>query len=383
MEQSEQVSSDDVGRAQKAARGKGRGSKFLVLDRDFWEVLQCAETCNRLNFIMTAIVLLAGTGADHRLTKWSAKSVEQYTGIGKPRAKRAIEELERANILRHTDHSTRIAPQYEFQMLPKMADGEEDPIFLPVELVTGLAGETSMLRRLREIGDAMALVMLIDLYSLIELDATYGVGMDHCWVRTSDGEASGRKIAEVGVHALWAMTMGSTRQVRGEWTAKHRIGENDWSRFWETFDSLEKAGAFIFEPWVVDGETTSAEPLYPVDPAVIYGHDTGDRVAKITSEAFLACESLLPDREEVLNRYSYDCVAPFPLHHQTPACRGILKLRIEPDTPGRRRSFAKRMEAIERHQSAYSKLRRNAARGEYGRPLNFSHVRDKKEPVGD
>ena len=47
--------------------------------------------------------------------------------------------------------------------------------FLPVALVTGLAAEASILRRVRETGDPMLLRMVIDLYGQVQLDATYGV----------------------------------------------------------------------------------------------------------------------------------------------------------------------------------------------------------------
>src|SRR3546814_19565879 len=53
-----------------------------------WQV----ETGNRLNLVTAFIVLLAGTGSDHQITKWSAKACEQHTGMGKPRAKVRSEE---------------------------------------------------------------------------------------------------------------------------------------------------------------------------------------------------------------------------------------------------------------------------------------------------
>src|SRR3546814_9048293 len=66
-------------------RGKGRGGNFLAIDRSAWERLWQVETGNRLNLVTAFIVLLAGTGSDHQLTKWSAKACEQHTGMGKPR----------------------------------------------------------------------------------------------------------------------------------------------------------------------------------------------------------------------------------------------------------------------------------------------------------
>lgn len=66
-------------------RGKGRGGNFLAIDRAAWERLWEVETNNRLNLVTAYIVLLAGTGSDHQLSKWSTKACEQHAGMGKPR----------------------------------------------------------------------------------------------------------------------------------------------------------------------------------------------------------------------------------------------------------------------------------------------------------
>ena len=61
-------------------RGKGRGGNFFAIDRPAWERLWEVETGNRLNLVTAYMVLLAGTGSDHQLSKWSAKACEQHTG---------------------------------------------------------------------------------------------------------------------------------------------------------------------------------------------------------------------------------------------------------------------------------------------------------------
>src|SRR3546814_17498201 len=72
-----------------------------------WQV----ETGNRLNLVTAFIVLLAGTGSDHQLTKWSAKACEQHNGMGKPRAKVAIDELIQHGFVARTERSTKLYPQ--------------------------------------------------------------------------------------------------------------------------------------------------------------------------------------------------------------------------------------------------------------------------------
>lgn len=83
----------DDSEAEKRVRGKGRGSNFFALGHEVKDQLWSMPTTNRLNLVIAYLVLLAGTGSDHRLTKWSAKACEEYTGLGKPRAKHAIGEL--------------------------------------------------------------------------------------------------------------------------------------------------------------------------------------------------------------------------------------------------------------------------------------------------
>src|SRR3546814_16269491 len=60
-------------------RGKGRGGNFLAIDRSAWERLWQVETGNRLNLVTAFILLLAGTGSTHQLTKCAANASEQYT----------------------------------------------------------------------------------------------------------------------------------------------------------------------------------------------------------------------------------------------------------------------------------------------------------------
>ena len=74
-------------------RGKGRGGNFFAVDLGTWEELWALDTTNRMNLVLMYLVISAGTGSDHQLSKWSTKACERYTGLGKPRAKVAVDEL--------------------------------------------------------------------------------------------------------------------------------------------------------------------------------------------------------------------------------------------------------------------------------------------------
>src|SRR3569832_805145 len=92
----------------KATRGKGRGRRFFVLGRTAWTKLHEVQTANRLYLYLTFMVLLAGTGSDHRLTKWSLKACDEHFGLGKPRAKRVLDELIAGGLVERIDGVSRL-----------------------------------------------------------------------------------------------------------------------------------------------------------------------------------------------------------------------------------------------------------------------------------
>lgn len=351
-------------------RGKGTGGLFFAADRQLWPQLWTLETANRLNFVTAFLVLLAGTGSDHQLTKWSAKACEEHVGMGKPRAMRAIEELVQHGIIARTENSTRMRPQYRFHPL----DRDADPIFLPVQLVTGLKQETPVLRRIRETGDALLLRMLIDLYGLIETDATYGVPITALRLNPPAHHPA-RKLFEAGANTVWAMELSGQQSAQGEWATVHRVNEakpeDAWAPFWERFALLTKMGALWFEPWVFDGDALDAEPLMPVDPSFHYAVRETDRIAGLTRLAHEASAELAGERTYFLDRAEGDILLPLPGHHRAPEIRGVAKLRVEPDTPGHRIAYARRMRLIEGYSEAFAVLRNDAANGRLNRPLRI------------
>ena len=355
----------------RRVRGRGRGGGFFAIAHEIWERLWTEETSNRLNFVITYLVLLAGTGSDHRLTKWSARACEQYTGLGKPRAKHAIEELIEADLVARTDASTRMLPQYELPSLPL----EAEPIFLPVALVTGLAGEASMLRRVRETGDALALRMLIDLYGTVSLDATHGVPIQMLHGGRMEGTApTARKIAEVGAHAVWALSEGSWRHAAGDWMLIHRIKTADtksaWAPFWARLDLLKQIGAIWYEPWVFDGEELDAEPLFPLDASGFYAVAKPTDEAELTRLASEVSRALIGDeRSYVFDHADANFHLPLTAHHRAPAYREVARLRVEPDTPGRRLAWKRRRTLIEQYQQAFAHLQQQVHEGTYDRPM--------------
>jgi hypothetical protein len=352
--------------ASPGKRGEGRGSNFFVLDREHWNRLWDAPTANRLNLVTSFLVLLAGTGADHRLTKWSARACEGYAGMGKPRAKAAIAELISGGLAAHTEASRAMRPQYV--LAEPQAKGE--PIFLPVQLITSLGAETPILRRVRETGDEMLLRMLIDLYGLIQTDAAYGVSLAN--LRLCDNASAGRKVIEMGANAVWAIQLSETANwVGGDWYKTHKIekakGDAAWVHLWERLRILQTIGALVFEPWIFDGEAWDAEPLYPAEA----GNKAAADAQRIASLAADAATELAGDRTYLIERNADSNFVIVPAHHRPPAIRGVAKLRVEADTPGRRLAYAKRKQAVETQIEALESVVADSRIGRHDRPIRL------------
>jgi hypothetical protein len=345
-------------------RGEGRGSKFFVLDRAIWEKLWKAETRNRLNLVTAFLVLLAGTGSDHRLTKWSAKACEDYAGMGKPRAKIAIDELIAAGLAEHTENSSRSFPQYRLAE-PKASD---EPIFLPIQLVTGFGNEIPILRRIRETGDAMALRMLVDLYGLVETDVTHGIPIGNLR-KYNETEEARRKVTEMGANTIWALGSVTHSQGEGRWRDIHTVkGKQEEQPFWGRVKLLQQIGALWFEPWIFSGDELDAEPLFPIFHEA-FDSQAGPEVRALANAISDAAEALIGERGYLLDQHFDKALVPLPTHHQPPAARWVAKMRVEPDTPGRRLSYGKRVQLLETRKRAYEELAANAQAGRYDKPV--------------
>lgn len=363
MEKVMSESSQGTTGARSKLSQRDRGGNFFAVDRDVWERLWEVEVTNRLNFITAYLVISAGTGSDHQLSKWSTKACERHVGIGKPRAKVAIDELIEHGFAAHTEQSSKAYPQYKLQEIPP----DSDPIFLPVGMVTGLAAEASLLRRVREVGDPMLLRMLVDLYGLVQLDSTYGVPISALSLVAPD-DFPARKVFEIGVHAIWALRLGDGLVSRGDWMMPHHA--KNWSIFWHRLRTLEDLGAIWYEPWVFESGDQDAEPMFPISVLTSRSSKADPDVSRLTDVIQSASEALAKDRYYLLEMYSEDVLVPLSRHRNMPGIRGVARLRIEADTPGRRWSYRERMRRLKTYESGYRALAREAAIGQYNHPLN-------------
>lgn len=347
-------------------RGAGKGSKFFVLDKREWDRLWSVRTANRMNLQSTYLVLMAGTGADHRLTKWSAKACEQYAGMGKPRAKAAIEELIADGIMQRTSALTARFPQYEF-MHRHEEQSQDDVIYMPNQFVTGCSNEVSMLRRIRETGDPMLLRMQVDLHGFVQVDPAFGLPLGILRLFGNQSECC-RKVGEFGANTIWALSLGGMRQVDEVWMRKC-LRKNSQGDFWSRINVLQQIGAIWFEPWVFDSDRDDAEPLFPVEGAS--SGAVSDWPTHVRHQSVAGV--LVGNSGRVLDPYGKHTLVVLPAHHSPPALRGVCRLRVEPDTPGRRTAYAQRMALKEGWQDACDELYRDLQSGRTDKPIRVIH----------
>jgi len=348
----------------KRLRGAGRGSRFMVLGRENYAKLRSIKSENLLNLTLAYLVLLAGTGADHRLTSWSAKACEEKIGIGRPRATAAIVELINSGLVSVADDATPSRPRY---VMEPPGDGP-DQIFLPMQIVTGFQGEEPVLRRVRETGDFVLLKMLLDIYGSLQLDAAFSAPLSLVQQLRKSPDESAQKVFERGVHNLWRLQLPDVWKVGAEWHKEvlELVGSskaNNWSVY-SALTTLINIGALKVENWIYTSDKDDAEPLIP-----LWGGD--DALQELYLLIDSAIEAFLGDEVYVQEKYADDQLIFLPSHVSAPAVRGVIKPRIEADTPGRRRTYARKMEQIGHFAQEMRLAQTNFSNGRYDRAISL------------
>jgi hypothetical protein len=80
---------------------------FFSIDRG---AFRCAAV-GGLNSAIACLVMARGTGPDNRTTQWSVNAIEKYTGISRPNAKKAVQDLLDRGIWKKTREGNH--PSYE------------------------------------------------------------------------------------------------------------------------------------------------------------------------------------------------------------------------------------------------------------------------------
>lgn len=96
---------DNIGDESPKVRKTAR-ERFFAIDARSWP-----KVCELgMPAAVSYLVLACGSGGDQTTTGWSVDAITRHTGIGRPRAKKAIETLEKAGLIKTEKGGTR--PRY-------------------------------------------------------------------------------------------------------------------------------------------------------------------------------------------------------------------------------------------------------------------------------
>jgi hypothetical protein len=357
-----------------------------------------AESCANLNEAVCYLVLARGTGGDQVTTSWSVNAIEQRTSISRGRAGEAIQRLiDRGLVSKVAGGSkpryklvtwaqfTKLAPDptplseeqeevldliRHFQALSSKQktirnhllrlnrvhlkrndygtyfEAIEPPeprlAFIPNAFVSGAAGETPPLERLRRLQDPLLLRLIVDLYR-IHLENDGGVAKTVIY-----GGYTREKKADFGSYAIYEFRYKSTMAYGAHEILQPHVstlqphvpegfkwnGKPDMSAVWERFRKLESLGLIEWIPTLFEGAGPDAEPLFPL------GHEGTDSIEDQLGQAAHGAAVRMLSR-----RYNLASDAP-ALQGPTAQCQlvpvyrdfeqatlvGIARLRYRPHT---------------------------------------------------
>lgn len=280
-----------------------------------------------MNASCAYLVLAAFSDRTNTKTSASVHAIESYTALSRPKAQAAIRVLLDAQLLEQKKAGKHPAYAIPVSQSPSWT-------WLPIELVTGAAGETSPVERVRQTQDAQCLRLLVDLYRDQTLWDEGGIPrklLHQDYTRTLILERAG--------YNVWGFDSGN---LAGKWDgalASHRNDGND--ALWRRVDALRALGLVEFVPTLFDGSGPDACPMYPLGGTDDDGLGRGVGLAALAS-----AETLLGEAAPKAEQYSR--VAAIPKHIASVELIGIARLRYRPRTAATGQWWAEHAQACHR-----------------------------------
>ena len=393
---------------------------FFRVDRRIW-----GEVCGLgMNPAVAYLVLVQGTDANNRLTRWSVTSLKRYTGMSWERGKPAIEQLIESEFLRYAKEHTRARPRYELPtwqevltaraarlqadddyawmayqdikvgrqprtkaergtaerlvssgLVQRSADGKYrdllqsdlDPsaeyIWLPNTLVTGTdRGEDSPVRRLRSAGDVWTLRLLVDLYHAQNLRDDGGISP-----RILRQEYERKLIGEQGIFSVWAFRqVTQTLWWSGPFAAhqfRSKVEGKD-TPVWESVKHLCRSGLLTFVPHLWESDSEQAEVIHAYGIEGIGGESLEIEMGEAANQAGLSMALEAKATRAQLEGYSWSA----PIKNTLPDAQliGVARLRYRPHTQRTSAWFAELKENAPRWTQFYQELAEPEAEAECG-----------------
>jgi hypothetical protein len=353
MSASDLLTSDDV----PVDEGSSRGEFFVVDRRAF-----SAACAVGLNPAVAYLTIARGAGSRSK-SLWSIDAIERYTGISRPKAKRAVEIIVEKGLLTLERGGSRplygIVPAHELPGVDLLPEQPQN-VWLPNAIIDGAADEIPPLALLRQMQDVRRLLLFVTLYDRNDLPNDGGVSRLFLHKKHEL-----QKVGQRGASSIWlfgsdATTMSSLYQpfLTGQLDKDGKdVGLSDHSA---ALKALEDCGLIEYIPHVFESEKPEAEMMhaYPIKDGACEPWERS--VAIAAHAAGIAC---MPPTGVALSQDWH--LLPVPSHITNLAVIGIARLRYRPRTRMTAAWFAKSRERSAAYQAVYEAIvGNNGARGQ-------------------
>ena len=309
-----------------------RGGFFQVEACTFHEVVRLG-----MNPAVAYLVLSRFRNPKTSETRAGVHAVENYTGIGRTRAGRALDSLREKGFIEPAPSGSRIVVKCSLtgrrqrarpggkkaEFSTHTAPPLEHWIHLPNEIVDGAADETAPLELLRQMGDAMTLRLFLDLYREQLLPEDFGISRSVIFQ-----PCTMTKVWEVGALNFWAYK-GALTHCDVDSRAVNPHGRDFWARF----GSLHQVGLILRIPVLFESAGSEAVPIYPFAES---GTSTERRLRDVLADYVEGQMESSGERGRILRAKAeaieHEGIIPVPMHYPSPSVVGIYRLRYLPST---------------------------------------------------
>lgn len=401
----------------KPAKTDRPASGFFAVDL---AAFRCAAV-GGLNPAIAHLIMARGSGRDNRTTQWSVHSVEQHTGISRPNAAKAIQDLLHRGVwkkIREGRHpiyqsmpgneipggpftvaeqdviaeirtgrviSSRHIAIAEMLMARGLVDqtrgfkfkldgaaidalSEPKPVWLPNTLIDGAADEVPPVEIIRQTRHLPALQLLIELYA-IQFLPNYG-GVPHELLKVIFERV---KVGEHGPFVVWGFRAKGlisadpalfrhflTGQVKTEDDGGDRdAGLND--SFWPAVHILTAVGLVERVGMLLDGDDEKAEIIHP------YAMRDGEAAERAVYQAVCdAASSMLTEGQINWAAANHLHLVPVLKHISKVAVVEIFRLKYRPHTAATAAWYAQMRQTKDEYIRRYQGLIQNQPRRRTG-----------------
>jgi len=326
-------------------RARGGTGNFFIVDQRLWKAVCDAGD---INAAAAWLLLLQGTGVNHRTTAWSVDSIMRHMGMGYIYGKAAIDKLIALNFIRYGEKHTQRKPRYDLLTFPEWdalnqehlkaerTDVEEDDdynlLWLPNEVVRGAGGEKPPIHKLRASGDLWALRLFVDLYHEQNLRDDGGISRKFVW--------EGYKAVDLGERGPYRILGFKFVGREHDWAGPLLIHEDrpkprpdhpdkDWRPGWESLGVLQATGVLTFVPHLLENGTKFAQVIHPLG---VGGHSEHPIETQIGIEAYKAAAAMCQPWQLEKARREGLILCPVSRDYPNAQMVGIARLHYRPQT---------------------------------------------------